>query len=392
MYLLCNGVDIVTGNIVKGDDLYGRDHELDLLWKTVEKDSLLLTSPRRYGKTSVVKAMEDNPRAGWSVIYVDMEGSSDSYEFVVELSKRVSTTPLQKTRNLFRSARDATDELHLPGLVGVKLREPDVSWKEDGTKIFCELKKSNPKSIVVIDELPTYLLMVQNKYGDSGSTISTFLHWLRRIRQDLQIRFVVCGSIGIDTIVDKYRLENSVNDFARLQLLPFDDETAKGMITTLLDRYGIGHTDDLIKEIMESIGLQVPFFIQLMLKEIRDRTDSERKDLTSEIIFDSYWKGLLGAEGKKDFAWYFERLTTEFRGKDHRAALEILHLLARVPGAPEAELAEIHSEITQRDDESGFRRILHVLETGFYITRNDAGITFHNKVLRDLWIQEGGAR
>lgn len=390
--MLCNGVDIVTGNIVKGDDLYGRDYELDLLWKTVEKDSLLLTSPRRYGKTSVVKAMEDNPRAGWSVIYVDMEGSSDPPEFVAELSKRVSTTPLQKTRNLFRSARDATDELHLPGLVGVKLREPDVSWKEDGTEIFCELKKSSPKSIVIIDELPTYLLAMQEKYGDGGSTISAFLHWLRRIRQDLQIRFVVCGSIGIDTIVDKYRLENSVNDFARLQLLPFDDETAKGMITTLLDRYGIGHTDDLVKEIMESIGLQVPFFIQLMLKEIRDRTDFGRKDLTSEIISDSYWKGLLGAEGKKDFAWYFERLRTEFRGNDHRAALEILHLLARVPSAPEAELAEIHSEITQRDDEPGFRRILHVLETGFYIARSDAGITFHNKVLRDLWIQEGGAR
>ena len=383
-------MDIVVGNVVKGDNLYGRDRELRLFWETIEKDSLLLTSPRRYGKTSVVNDMKDRPQAGWSVIYIDMEGFSDPYEFVVELLSHANPTLLQKARNLFRSARDATDEFQLLDLARIKLREPDGSWKKDGTEIFRELKKGNPKSIVIIDELPTYLLKMQEKYGDDGSTISMFLHWLRRIRQDLQIRFIVCGSVGIDTIVDKYGLETAVNDFAKLQLPPFDDRTAKGMITTLLDKYGIGYTDDLIKEIMASIGLQVPFFIQLMLKEILDRTDFGSKGLTSEIISDSYRQGLLGTEGKKDFAWYFKRLRTEFQGKDYQSVLEILRLLARVPSAPEAELEEIHSRIKHGDDRIGFRRILDTLETGFYIMRSDAGVTFHNKVLRDLWIQERG--
>ena len=383
-------MDIVVGNVVKGDDLYGRDRELRLFWETIEKDSLLLTSPRRYGKTSIVNDMKDRPRAGWSVIYIDMEGFSDPYEFVVELLSHANPTLLQRTRNLFRSARDATDEFQLLDFVRVKLREPDDSWKKDGTEIFRELKKGNPKSIVIIDELPTYLLKMQEKYGDNGSTTSTFLHWLRGIRQDLQIRFIVCGSVGIDAIVDKYGLETAVNDFAKLQLLPFDDTTAKDMITILLDKYNIDHTDDLIKEIMESIGLQVPFFIQLMLKEIRDRTGFGSKDLTSEIISDSYRQGLLGAEGKKDFVWYFKRLRTEFQGKDYQTALEILRLLAQVPSAPESELEAIHSRIQRRDDRPGFRRILDALETGFYITRSDVGITFHNKVLRDLWILEGG--
>ena len=253
-------MDIVVGSVVRGDDLYGRDSELRLLWKMIEKDSLLLTSPRRYGKTSVVNAMKDNPLAGWSVIYIDMEGSSDPYEFVVELLEHANIPLSHKMRNLFRSARGATDEFQL-GFAGIKLRGSNNNWKKNGTEIFREMKKNNPKSIVIIDELTTYLLNMQKKYRDDGSTISTFLHWLRGIRQDLQIRFIVCGSVGIDSTVHKYGLKNAVNDFAKLSLPPFNDTTAKGMITTLLDKYGIGYTDGLIKKIMESIGLQVPFFI-----------------------------------------------------------------------------------------------------------------------------------
>lgn len=370
--------------------MYGRKDELQLLWKTIEKDSLLLTSPPRYGKTSIVNDMKDNPQPGWSVTYIDMEGYADPYEFILELLSHITPTLLQKIKNLFRSARDATDKFQILDVIEIKLRESNDSWKKKGTEIFRELQKNNSKPIVIIDELPTYLLQMQEKYQDNGLAISTFLHWLRGIRPDLQIRFIVCGSIGIDTIVDKYGLESSVNDFSRLSLPPFDDETAKGMITTLLDKYGIAHTDDLIKEIMTQIGLQVPFFIQLMLKEIRDRTNFGKEKLTNEIISNSYGQGLLGTEGKKDFQWYFKRLRTEFDGKDYRIALEILKRLTQVSSTTEVELEEIYNKIRQKENRSEFRKILHTLETGFYIAKNEDSVTFHNKVLRDLWIQEGG--
>ena len=383
-------MDIVAGNIVKGEDLYGRKRELQLLWKTIEKDSLLLTSPRRYGKTSIVNYMKDNPQLGWSVTYIDMEGFADPSEFIIELLSHIHPTLLQKVKNLFHNARDATDTFQILDVIGIKLREPNNSWKKKGTEIFRELKENNPKSIIIIDELPIYLLNMQEKHRDSGSTISTFLHWLRSIRQDLQIRFIVCGSIGIGSIIDRYGLENSVNDLSRLSLPPFDDETAKGMIATLLDKYSIAHADDLIEEIMAQIGLQVPFFIQLMLKEIRDRTDFGKEKLTSEMISNSYTQGLLGIEGKKDFEWYFKRLKTEFEGKDYLIALEILQRLTQVSSATEVELEEIHNKIKRKENRPEFRKILDILETGFYIAKDGDGLAFHNKVLRDLWIQKGG--
>ena len=383
-------MDIVTGNIVRGDDLYGRKHELKLLWRTVEKDSLLLISPRRYGKTSIVNYMKDNPQSGWSVIYIDMEGFADPHEFIGELLKHVNLTLLQKIKNLFRSARDSTDRFQILDAIEIKLRESSEDWKKKGTEIFNELKKDNSKSVIVVDEFPIYLLKMQGKYQDGGATISTFLHWLRNIRQDLQIKFIVCGSIGLDTVIDRYDLENSVNDLTRLSLPTFDDETAKGMIATILDKYGISHTDDLVKEIMAQIGLQVPFFIQLMLKEITDRTDFGRKELTNEIISKSYKQGLLGTEGKKYFGWYFKRLRTEFDKNDYQIVLEILKRLTQVLSATEDELEEIYNKTKQKESKPEFKKILHALQAGFYIEKNGNRIAFHNKVLRDLWIQEGG--
>ena len=57
-------MEIVVGNTVKGENLYGREPEIRQLWETVEKSSLLMMSPRRYGKTSMVHAMKDSSRQG----------------------------------------------------------------------------------------------------------------------------------------------------------------------------------------------------------------------------------------------------------------------------------------------------------------------------------------
>ncbi|MCY4491203.1 MAG: hypothetical protein OXC46_07040 [Thaumarchaeota archaeon] len=372
---------IVTGNIAKGKDLYGRD-ELDVLCKGIEKDSLLLISPRRYGKTSIGIRMKAETRHGWSVTYIDMEGFSEPCEFIMGLNH--SRTMLKRIKNLFKSGIVATDKVEFFNMIAIKLRESDNSWKKKGTEIFCELKDANPK-LIIIDELPTYLLKMHEKYQDNGATLSTFLHWLCSIRLDLQIRFIVCSSVGINTIIDGYGLENSINYFSRESLFPFDDETAKRMIT-IQNKYNITHTNELVREITSIIGLQVLFFIQLMLKEIRNRTVYGKIRLTSKIISDSYIWGLLGVEEKRYFNWYFKRLVTEFREKEYDVVLEILNPLTQVSSVNINELEGIYKKIKEKKNRRDFNKILQTLEEGFYITKNKNMITFHNKVLRDLWI------
>ncbi len=381
---------IVVGNVVRGDDLYGRERELRNLWNVIDTDSLMLISPRRYGKTSLVTAMKDNPKSGWTVLYMDMEGFSDPVDFITELLKRTSPALIEKTRRIFSSVSETVEELYVPDMVGIKLGKATTSWQEKGTKVFSEIKKENPNTIIVVDELPTYLLNIDEKSGRDGITMSVFLHWLRGIRQDMQIRFIFCGSIGLDTVIDRHDLSTSVNDIRRISLEPFEHDTAKDMVSEILGENNIVYDELLIDEILVCMGIPVPFFLQLMLREIQNQTDFGKIPLSVEIIRGAYTKGLLGTEGRRDFQWYFDRLKKEFDGKDHQAALEILRHLTSVEHASARDLEAIHSRIMLRDDREAFVGILRKLVTGFYIRHADDKIMFHNKVLRDLWMMDHG--
>ena len=94
--------------------------------------------------------------------------------------------------------------------------------------------------------------------------------------------------------------------------------------------------------------------------------------------------------GRRDFDWYFKRLATEFIEKDYKIVLEVLNRLTQVSSVNINELEEIYSKIKEKRNRHDFNKILQTLEEGFYITKNKNMISFHNKVLRDLWINDGG--
>ena len=65
----------VIGQPVEGEDLYGRDYELDRLWEHLENgEHILMLAPRRVGKTSLMLELLRAPRHDWNVINVDVQG------------------------------------------------------------------------------------------------------------------------------------------------------------------------------------------------------------------------------------------------------------------------------------------------------------------------------
>ncbi|MCY4059575.1 MAG: ATP-binding protein [Gammaproteobacteria bacterium] len=87
----------VTGPPVIGDDLYGRQQEVDQLWTALERlENLLMLAPRRVGKTSLMRELHRDPRANWDVVYVDVEdarGAADLFARVMaELAQHATGT------------------------------------------------------------------------------------------------------------------------------------------------------------------------------------------------------------------------------------------------------------------------------------------------------------
>ena len=382
-------MDMIVGDVVTGDNLFGRKEKIKELWDRIDANSILLSSPRRFGKTSLVHEMKLCPKDGWNVIYTDVEGIETPEDFVLNLIEKGKKRTWDKIKHLFASARNATEELSFSEL-RIKLRENlENDWQSKGKKFFEALNEEKIKTIVVLDELPIFLLNLENNKNHDYS-IKIFLQWLRDIRQTYGIRFIFCGSIGIETILMKHNLGNAINDLERIKVPPFDTVTATKMIKELLVRYNINHNEDHISKILELIDVHVPYFIQLLLKEILSKTNHGEIPLTDEIISNSYDVGLLGTEGRQNFNWYFDRLSYEFEGKQYEAVLKMLDSLARQKTLSLVELENIFYDKIGRDDRPVFLNVIEKLELGFYIQDDSGMYSFHIAVLRDLWLQRRG--
>ena len=75
-----------VGSSVRGEDLWGRDADVAELWKRVQRGCVLITGPRRHGKSSVMHALADRPQSGWIVEYLDVEYVCTPDEFLIEVT------------------------------------------------------------------------------------------------------------------------------------------------------------------------------------------------------------------------------------------------------------------------------------------------------------------
>ena len=89
----------IIGQPVAGDDLYGREYELDRLWEQLEQgEHILMLAPRRVGKTSLMLELENAPRGGWDVINVDVQGGEGPEDCFAAILAKLAADSRYRTR------------------------------------------------------------------------------------------------------------------------------------------------------------------------------------------------------------------------------------------------------------------------------------------------------
>jgi AAA+ ATPase superfamily predicted ATPase len=78
-------INLIPGGVPTGENLFGRDELISDLWRKLEQDNILLLAPRRFGKTGIMRKMQDEPRNGFAVVFLDCEKIRDPESFLVEL-------------------------------------------------------------------------------------------------------------------------------------------------------------------------------------------------------------------------------------------------------------------------------------------------------------------
>lgn len=389
----------VVGTPVRGDDLWDREKEIEDIWKALERSNVLLAAARRFGKTSLMLNLMDNPRSGYKVFYLDVEWVKGPDDFIAELiakllEDRSMLKIFQGVRSLLGRVINRIEEIGFAEFkVGIR-EELTGDWQGKGKEFIARLKDAEGKIVIIVDEFP---LLVHKMLAKDKDNAEGFLYWFRGVRQMPElldkVRFVIGGSIGIEKVLQMTGAgPKSINDLRRIQLEPFSEEVAFDFIRLLLKNdAGMERVPpDVLNKFRETVEVYIPYFIQILVSESIREAERQRSPLSPEIIEKAYFEGVLSAYNRTYFEHYYTRLHDYYQHQEEAIAKAFLLEVAKRGQVPKADLWNLYHNLTRgAGSEQDFSYILSSLENDFYITSDSKGnvYRFATKVLRDWWLR-----
>ena len=386
---------IPVGNPAIGEDFIDRENEVKLILSTLEKDSVLLIAPRRFGKTSIMRKLKDELLKRDDIsVFLEVEDVETPQRFISEIVMAlvenekfsIKSKIISSLKSVLNWLRDNIDEIETP-LGRAKLRseiESDLQedWMEKSRQIFDIINGADSIIYIIIDEFPIAIKNMEPKEAE------TFLHWFRKLRQvSGNLRFIVGGSVSIDNVVRGAGGVTVINDFRRVKISGFKKEVALEAISKVFEEEGWHYEDSIGEKILDSIGeAYIPYFIAVMLSALKEENILNGGEINENLIEKVYNLRILGSEGKHYFEHYSHRLRLFYPEMEEKAARAILRNVSGGDYYPVDVAFGIFKEITDIDDYDKFMDLIADLSNDFYIEYDkDKGLKFYSKMLRDWW-------
>lgn len=326
-----------TGGAVSLNNIIGRDKEIDLFWNILKKQGITLFAERRFGKSSILRKMEAENEEGFITIYKPVEGISSPENIAVTLLDRVKELSLidegafKILENIYNMATNVVDEIH-----GFKLKKFETSWQKQLYYLFKKLiEKHHDKMIVfMLDEFSIFLDKL-NK--EEASTVIGFFRNITYEKEFKNIRFVYCGSIGIDLVLDKikkdgHNIGDPLNHMYKHELQPFTDENAIYFGKCLELGCGLNLPEKLIKHICTRAN-NIPYFIDIIFDKI-----AKTKELNQKAIDDAFENLLDDTKGKESIKHFYDRIGNFY--PHYKTSVYILNFVClNTKGVTESEIA-----------------------------------------------------
>ena len=391
----------IVGQIPDPDDLIGREETIEHLWQQIETSNILLLSPRRFGKSGIMRHVLLRPRAGYLPLSFELEDVDSPEEFVWRITRELlandmTRSLLAKARNLPNAItafiKDTFDEAGFEG-AKVKFRESiKEDWREAARKMLLEMEKASQTIIFIFDEFPSMIEAIAKKQNEK--TAIDMLAWFRSIRLQQKDtlrrhRFIVGGSIGIDVILRLMKSSDKLNDFCRLYVGPLDEANAKLLMSGLSETFGIAWNDFMARHLLELLGPPIPFFIHLFFSQLGQAPMAQRQAPTSELLDKVYRDKILGTSVKSYFDHYSSRLERMGAARK-KAAIAVLSSVAGSGSGrlSSAVLYDIYRKSRGRGfRESDFDELMADLQCDWYLALDPDTNEYHFMlhVMRDWW-------
>ena len=373
-------IKLKIGSPVVGEDFFGREVELRKAESLIRDNNLMLAAPRRVGKTSFARRLIDTLSSkGWNTIFIDLEEitSIDHFfsAFYGELVKLPETKVSEKVKAKMKKWLSGVElsTTGLPVKATVKMESSDNNDFKDLADILNTLDNH---TLVVFDEL-TVLLKSLSERNDNEQSVKTFLNQFRAMRSATSEKcsWLICSSVGVRNFTTQHNLSDTINDVADFELGAFSDEEAVKFVSTLAKSIGIEANAKMKRYILDKIGWNIPFFIQLLLSRL------PAGEVTKADVDEAY--DHLLQTGSFD-TWH-ERLNIEYGNNKDVAKLILKYLCVNVDGKTRDEIYNhIYAKIPSfENDEMGL--LLRALITDGYLVKDGERYKFRSPLLRDYW-------
>lgn len=389
----------ITGSPVEHSDFFDRPRDLARLQRELANGAnLLLTAPRRVGKTSLVLRLCELERAaGRTEVFMNVEDCHDELAFAQRLIDGLSGSglhpeALSRVSLAFRKARQAFSGINL-GAAGVDMElgaaeDPDHSTLGRALEsIFRRIESGGKPVLLAIDEMPE-LLLALGKADHGTERVSRLLHWLRALRQTYRghVRWIFLGSIGLDSFVDDRNLRKTINDLTGLNLDALSTEEADQFLVELGKDNGLPLSDAQRAYIIGRVGWPLLHHLQIVFHALVDSGAKQADNAAVETAF----AHLLLPNNLSQFDTWRQRLDEQFGQSDATAAKDALRHLCQHPnGRSRAQVLNALMATRQAADavaiEDQLARLLQMLQRDGYLLESEGRYAFRSFLLREYW-------
>ncbi|NTV46951.1 MAG: AAA family ATPase [Chlorobiales bacterium] len=355
-------------------------------------EHIILSAPRRVGKTSIMKDLEKNCPEGVIAIYRDIESDKTQKE----LFKRLLTLLIERleSQKRFLKQIELWWESRRIGGVSVEGKATSLSgklqfetvdrdYKEDLLSLIEEFAKEDILIVFLLDEFPDVIRSIQRNEGKEIA-IET-LHTLRAIvhngNLNNKVKFIFAGSIGIKHVVASLDRPKLINQFHPFLIDPLSHDESHSLMTQLLDGATMQICDAEKDYLLQKINHLLPYYIQLMIEKCDAILHKDnRRALTNDDIDAAFQ--LVIREGRNFDDWE-SRLKSYLDAADAKYCIGIL---TRSAHQEPYSIQEAYGYSKKDVPASPYKQLLDdVLLKDGYLVEEQGRYRFLSPFLREWW-------
>lgn len=377
------------GPPVEGDDFFGREKEIRQANRLLDRNhSLLLSAPRRIGKSSLAKRLIEEKKAqGWKCVYIDLEETTTEEGFLRLVIEAFKNNGIWKqfAEGMSKGLASVLDRIEKVSVGPVDFNIGKKEEQEDLYKNLKELIKHEEDTFIVVDEL-TLFLGILNKSDNGAEKVAFILNWLRSLRQvsKTQVRWLFCGSVGLRDFTSAMNLGYTINDLTEFSLDELTREEAIGLLRGLCRSEDINMSEECINYTLDKLQWNIPYFIQVIFSKLAEDYGGK---ITQENIDVAYDK--LCSENY--LSTWSERLA-EYREYEVPARQILKSLSTQSSGMERDSMLDIlmtDQDVSMREQiDYTLSKVLEMLENDGYIIKKNTTRAFRSPLLRDYWFSK----